>query len=187
MIRAITPRLSFAERPSLDRPSVCPRPGPCDVHNTSGIGSRIWLPPCGFRDHRSHHHGGHAGVRAWLLHRVRVFAVRMRLGVVPEEVCERCNNIWSGRSAVMGWAWPTATGSRNLTRKSTPSPFARPGHNHGPGRGLYRPRYRADRHAVCLRHVQPCTKGHGDDLRIPSLHENSFLGCAPTGPAVVSP
>ena len=25
----------------------------------------------------------------------RVFAVLMRFGVVPEEVCERCNNIWS--------------------------------------------------------------------------------------------
>ena len=25
----------------------------------------------------------------------RVFAVLMRAGVVPEEVCERCNNIWA--------------------------------------------------------------------------------------------
>lgn len=32
----------------------------------------------------------------------RVFAVLMRLGVVPEEVCERCNNIWKGRSPVIG-------------------------------------------------------------------------------------
>jgi hypothetical protein len=32
----------------------------------------------------------------------RVFAVLMRLGVVPDEVCERCNNIWSGRSAAIG-------------------------------------------------------------------------------------
>jgi len=32
----------------------------------------------------------------------RVFAVLMRLGVVPEEVCERCLNIWSDRSAVIG-------------------------------------------------------------------------------------
>ncbi len=32
----------------------------------------------------------------------RVFAVLMRIGVVPEEVCESCNNIWSGRSSVAG-------------------------------------------------------------------------------------
>ena len=32
----------------------------------------------------------------------RAFAVLMRLGVVPEEVCERCNNIWIGRSPVVG-------------------------------------------------------------------------------------
>ena len=25
----------------------------------------------------------------------KAFAVLMRLGVIPEEVCERCNNIWS--------------------------------------------------------------------------------------------
>jgi hypothetical protein len=25
----------------------------------------------------------------------KAFAVLMRLGVVPEEICERCNNIWS--------------------------------------------------------------------------------------------
>jgi hypothetical protein len=30
----------------------------------------------------------------------RVFAVLMRIGVVPEEVCESCNNIWSDRSSV---------------------------------------------------------------------------------------
>jgi Domain of unknown function (DUF4395) len=29
----------------------------------------------------------------------RVFAVLMRAGVVPEEVCERCNDIWAGRAA----------------------------------------------------------------------------------------
>ena len=28
----------------------------------------------------------------------RVFAVLMRVGVVPEEVCARCNDIWAGRS-----------------------------------------------------------------------------------------
>jgi hypothetical protein len=28
----------------------------------------------------------------------KVFAVLMRLGVVPEEVCERCNNIWANAS-----------------------------------------------------------------------------------------
>ena len=27
----------------------------------------------------------------------KVFAVLMRAGVVPEEVCERCNNIWAAR------------------------------------------------------------------------------------------
>ncbi len=27
----------------------------------------------------------------------KVFAVLMRVGVVPEEVCERCSNIWAGR------------------------------------------------------------------------------------------
>jgi hypothetical protein len=32
----------------------------------------------------------------------RVFALLMRLGVVPAEVCERCNSIWSGRSPVVG-------------------------------------------------------------------------------------
>jgi len=32
----------------------------------------------------------------------RVFAGLMRIGVVPEEVCERCNNIWNGRSSVAG-------------------------------------------------------------------------------------
>ena len=25
----------------------------------------------------------------------KVFALLIRLGVVPEEVCERCNNIWA--------------------------------------------------------------------------------------------
>lgn len=29
----------------------------------------------------------------------RAFAVLMRAGVVPEEVCERCNDIWAGRGA----------------------------------------------------------------------------------------
>jgi hypothetical protein len=28
----------------------------------------------------------------------RVFAVLMRVGVVPEEVCARCNDIWAGRN-----------------------------------------------------------------------------------------
>jgi hypothetical protein len=27
----------------------------------------------------------------------KVFAVLMRAGIVPEEVCERCSNIWAGR------------------------------------------------------------------------------------------
>jgi len=26
----------------------------------------------------------------------KVFAVLMRFGIIPEEVCERCNNIWAG-------------------------------------------------------------------------------------------
>jgi hypothetical protein len=30
----------------------------------------------------------------------KVFAVLMRVGVVPAEVCERCNNIWAGRPEV---------------------------------------------------------------------------------------
>jgi hypothetical protein len=29
----------------------------------------------------------------------RAFAVLMRVGMVPEEVCERCNDIWAGRGA----------------------------------------------------------------------------------------
>jgi Domain of unknown function (DUF4395) len=29
----------------------------------------------------------------------RAFAVLVRVGVVPEEVCERCNDIWAGRGA----------------------------------------------------------------------------------------
>jgi Domain of unknown function (DUF4395) len=29
----------------------------------------------------------------------KVFAVLMRVGVISEEVCERCNNIWAGRPA----------------------------------------------------------------------------------------
>ena len=29
----------------------------------------------------------------------RAFAVLMRAGVVPKEVCERCNDIWAGRGA----------------------------------------------------------------------------------------
>jgi len=32
----------------------------------------------------------------------KVFAVLIRLGVVPEEVCARCANIWDGRSPVTG-------------------------------------------------------------------------------------
>jgi hypothetical protein len=28
----------------------------------------------------------------------KAFAVLMRLGVIPEEVCERCNDIWAGRA-----------------------------------------------------------------------------------------
>jgi len=32
----------------------------------------------------------------------RVFAALMRLGLVPEEVCERCNNLRSSRSPVVG-------------------------------------------------------------------------------------
>src|SRR4051812_16665579 len=32
----------------------------------------------------------------------RVFGVLMRLGVVPEETCERCANIWSGAGAGRG-------------------------------------------------------------------------------------
>jgi len=30
----------------------------------------------------------------------KAFAVLMRVGVIPEEVCERCNNIWAGADAV---------------------------------------------------------------------------------------
>jgi Domain of unknown function (DUF4395) len=30
----------------------------------------------------------------------KVFAVLMRLGVIPEEVCERCNNIWADAPVV---------------------------------------------------------------------------------------
>ncbi len=30
----------------------------------------------------------------------KVFAVLMRLGVIPEEVCERCNDIWGTRAPV---------------------------------------------------------------------------------------
>ncbi len=29
----------------------------------------------------------------------RAFAVLMRAGVVPEAVCERCNDIWAGQGA----------------------------------------------------------------------------------------
>ena len=29
----------------------------------------------------------------------KVFAVLMRVGVIPDEVCERCNNIWGGAPA----------------------------------------------------------------------------------------
>jgi hypothetical protein len=29
----------------------------------------------------------------------KVFAVLMRVGVVPEDVCERCNDIWARHSA----------------------------------------------------------------------------------------
>jgi len=29
----------------------------------------------------------------------KTFGLLMRLGVIPEEVCERCNDIWSVRSA----------------------------------------------------------------------------------------
>lgn len=32
----------------------------------------------------------------------KVFAGLMRLGVIPDEVCERCNDIWSGRPAPVG-------------------------------------------------------------------------------------
>ena len=32
----------------------------------------------------------------------KVFAGLMRLGVIPEQVCERCNDIWSGRPAPVG-------------------------------------------------------------------------------------
>jgi hypothetical protein len=32
----------------------------------------------------------------------RVFAVLMRVGIVPAEVCERCNNIWAGRPTAIG-------------------------------------------------------------------------------------
>ncbi len=31
----------------------------------------------------------------------KVFAVLMRVGVVPEEVCERCNNIWAAPGAAV--------------------------------------------------------------------------------------
>ena len=30
----------------------------------------------------------------------KVFAVLMRFGVIPSEICERCNNIWAGADAV---------------------------------------------------------------------------------------
>ena len=26
-----------------------------------------------------------------------IFSFGMKVGIVPEEVCERCNNIWAGR------------------------------------------------------------------------------------------
>ena len=29
----------------------------------------------------------------------KLFAVLMRVGIIPEEVCERCNDIWSRASA----------------------------------------------------------------------------------------
>jgi Domain of unknown function (DUF4395) len=32
----------------------------------------------------------------------RVFGLLMRAGIVPAEVCERCNNIWAGRPPAIG-------------------------------------------------------------------------------------
>lgn len=42
----------------------------------------------------------------------RAFALLMRAGVIPPEVCERCNDIWAGRTPPVAPApAPTATGS----------------------------------------------------------------------------
>ncbi len=32
----------------------------------------------------------------------RIFAVLMRVGVIPDEVCERCNDLWDGKAATAG-------------------------------------------------------------------------------------
>src|SRR5205085_12320450 len=32
----------------------------------------------------------------------KIFALLMRAGIVPEEVCERCNDIWAGDRALAG-------------------------------------------------------------------------------------
>lgn len=32
----------------------------------------------------------------------RIFAVLMRVGVIPDEVCERCNDLWGGKAATTG-------------------------------------------------------------------------------------
>lgn len=37
----------------------------------------------------------------------QAFALLIRAGVIPEEVCERCNDIWSGRSRAPAAAPPT--------------------------------------------------------------------------------
>ena len=49
----------------------------------------------------------------------RIFALLMRIGVIPPEVCERCNDIWDGRGA----STPCASSS-----SSPVAPRRSPGH-----------------------------------------------------------
>jgi Domain of unknown function (DUF4395) len=92
--RVITPRLGVAERPVAGPPK----------RFAQGIGvafslSALVLTALGYWD-AARVVLGLLAVAAFLESALglclgcKVFAVLMRLGIVPEEVCERCNNIW---------------------------------------------------------------------------------------------
>jgi hypothetical protein len=99
MTRVVTPRLPFAARPVAGPPK----------RFAQGIGvafsvTALLLTILGF--------WGAAQIVLGLLATAaflesalglclgcKAFAVLMRFGVVPEEVCEKCNNIWAGSAA----------------------------------------------------------------------------------------
>jgi len=99
--RGITPRLPLAARPV---------PGP-PKRFAQGIGATLSVTAAVLALGLGLHTAGYAVLGAIIAAATlesglglcigcRLFAILMRAGVIPAEVCESCNDIWAGRSAL---------------------------------------------------------------------------------------